>query len=241
MYSPKLIILETATDRFDMFNSVQILKRSYVTESNEMMDEFKLITSMNSGVVMVINKLNSHDIKPLRQVESLPHWPGIHEQEHKSIVSGFGAPVNDSKVSPDGLYMASVGDHGCVWVTPIRYSSESAPMDTELNQSEIYSSTDSELPHQVFVKPTRISLENIFPPEPLNGEPTMTAPPLFRRDDSSFQYLAWTNDSKAFAVSSDKAPWILIFGIYNEGVFKLVARINAGGNIIPMPGIFIHG
>ncbi|KAI9343536.1 hypothetical protein BDR26DRAFT_858277 [Obelidium mucronatum] len=232
---PHLILYETASNRNDMFNSVHISRRIVrKVGSDDMTDEDKpfeheytLLVTRNMGAVDV-HVLSKHQLQEREKENSTVVCPN-HDLATKCTKSldGFISPPNDARLSPDGRFLACVGDDGGVWIAPMTYSSSE---DKDANAIEEF---DATLPIRQFGAFQKLDLGYLFapmtdPPIAISDATRVTGRRHRQRDVLSLtmQYMSWSCGSRYFAASSDSFPWVLIFDVENEG--RVVCRLDAG-------------
>ncbi|KAJ3084260.1 hypothetical protein HK100_009325, partial [Physocladia obscura] len=165
---PRLVVYETASDRFDMFNSVHISRRivrksaiEQVFDDDDIDDEFQyeytLLVTRNSGFVDIhiltphsnSNSKTQHsdDNKstPLNSPMISPH----HKLATKSAqtMQTSGSAPNDARISPNGRVLVCVGDAGGVWTAGISYVGDDVDLQAE---KKAYDGFDSLLPQRLF-------------------------------------------------------------------------------------------
>ncbi|KAJ3062432.1 hypothetical protein HDU98_001701 [Podochytrium sp. JEL0797] len=235
--SPRLILYETASDRFDMYNSVHISRRIVRKDSSndeeiEFEYEFTLLVTRNSAAVDV-HILSKHNESPKVHTGD----PTIISSNHKlstkcsETITGFGAPPNDARLSPDGRFLAFVGDDGGVWMSSVRYTANAG--DEVSQGTEDDDEFDTTLKFRHFGEVRKLDLEYLFapmanPPMPVSqcssAPGTHLGPPPTPRN-MTMQYMSWNSESRYFAASSDTFPWVLIFDAEDNG--RVVCRIDA--------------
>ncbi|KAJ3195259.1 hypothetical protein HK101_000721 [Irineochytrium annulatum] len=208
--------------RSEMFNSCQVTKRE-VVKGEDVVHEFSLVVARNKGFVDVY-RLSTH-AKP----EKAP-IAGHHPQHVEPVVleasKGTYNPANDARISPDGLYLASVGDNGNVSLGRIRYYSKWEPGSVVNNAGVANEALDEEgededtsLPIRRFDKLEKIT--SLF-----EDKNEYSHRREFRAERITFQYLSWSCNSKMFAVTSDNNPLVLVFDVKDGG--RLLFKIDAG-------------
>lgn len=87
-----------------------------------------------------------------------PNYAPNHKEKvlKERILRGFDVEVNDSKISPDGRFMACSGDKGHIWLVPIHYSM--APDENDINAFDF----DSAMRYRHFQKPNKICLGRYY-------------------------------------------------------------------------------
>ncbi|KAJ3407529.1 hypothetical protein HDV05_005395 [Chytridiales sp. JEL 0842] len=240
---PEYVMIHRSS-RYDMFNSVQITRR----EVREGVWIYTLLASLNSGKVEVF-LLDSHP-RPSSESSTAPS-PSTRKPSksplHGSVIrdhilSNFsGTPINDARLSPDARFLVCVGDRGGLWLTKITYKESSTEnldlkagglnidSDVELSD-EVHEDSDPSLPIRVFGLPRKVALDELFwePPAPESVEGEVQQEPKVGKVPGNFsmQYVSWSCDSRYFAASSDRQPWVLVFDARRDG--KVVARLDAG-------------
>ncbi|KAJ3019044.1 UNVERIFIED_CONTAM: hypothetical protein HDU68_010839 [Siphonaria sp. JEL0065] len=229
---PRLILYETASNRNDMFNSVHISRRivrkadfDEMADENQFEHEHTLLVTRNTGAVDV-HVLSKHSTTS--SGEPADNKPTVVCPNHvlatkcSETLEGFVSPPNDARFSPDGKYLACVGDDGGVWIADVTYSSTAEAEEEEF---------DSTLRVRRFGKFKKLDLGYLFvpmaaPPVSVSGTVSNRRPFQTTSSQMTMQYMSWSCGSRFFAASCDSFPWVLVFDAENDG--KIVCRLDAG-------------
>ncbi|KAJ3233025.1 hypothetical protein HDU81_002539 [Chytriomyces hyalinus] len=239
---PRVVLYVTAAYRFDMFNSVHLSRRAVRKTEDDMIDveemeyEYTLIVTRNSGFVDVhiMSKhtpANVHERQDTTEHERpLPAMSPCHPLATNCFetLGGFHAPVNDARLSPDGKYLACVGDSGGAWIANVKYASGGDDNDVmEQDYSE-----DSALPKRVFGPLQKIDMDSDPAHAPLSQSSALhearrerTAAQPRNSSNLTMQYLSWSCDSRYFAATTDTYPWVFIFDALKGG--EIICRLDA--------------
>ncbi|KAJ3399584.1 hypothetical protein HDU80_007783 [Chytriomyces hyalinus] len=239
---PRVVLYVTAAYRFDMFNSVHLSRRAVRKTEDDMIDdeemeyEYTLIVTRNSGFVDV-HIMSKHTPEPIHESEDttaherpLPAMSPCHPLATSCFetLGGFHAPVNDARLSPDGKYLACVGDSGGAWIANVKYASEEDGNDM---MGQDYSD-DSSLPKRVFGSLQKIDMDSDPANVPLSQSSVLhearrerTGAHARNASNLTMQYLSWSCDSRFFAATTDTYPWVFIFDALKGGA--IVCRLDA--------------
>ncbi|KAI8616041.1 hypothetical protein BC830DRAFT_236712 [Chytriomyces sp. MP71] len=259
---PRLVLYQVASYRFDMFNSVHLSRRIvHKISEGDVADEntsdweyeYSLLVTRNSGYVDV-HILTKHGPEKLKEeiptggkmaksdlAEQFPALSLISPHHDlstkcKETISGFIGPVNDARLSPNGRFLACVGDRGGAWIAHVTYST-----GIEGDEEDAGNST---LKNRHFGQVTKINMDYLFTNSAnsiisiseeaaknagRNTRESRASAVANRARDASrltMQYLSWSCDSRFFAATTDTYPWVFIFDAHRNG--NIVCRLDAG-------------
>ncbi|KAJ3203658.1 hypothetical protein HDU82_006386, partial [Entophlyctis luteolus] len=154
---PRLILYQSTVHRIDMFNSVHISRRVITKKSKDDDDddddelecryEYTLIVTRNSGFIDIHilsehrdcttketpdeELLMSHPRAEIETSETSPLSPHHGDLLTSAYLTlgGLSSAPNDARISPNGQFLACVGDNGGVWIGDVLYgeSDQDAP------------------------------------------------------------------------------------------------------------------
>ncbi|TPX35045.1 hypothetical protein SmJEL517_g02395 [Synchytrium microbalum] len=197
-----------------MVNSVQIIRR-LDDDDDRSKDEVYLVVSLNSSAVTII---------PLQR-HSEHRGPTVPLVTRQKVVPKDRIPINDSKISPCGRFLASVGDHGSIWCAPIlQKSSTTSDAADDLEDEDV--DVDIETFEDGDEGDEWMDVDDEGGEESQGFEPGSLDDASWRVGDMkridikkdvpgdlrrfSSQYVSWAADSSVFACSSNSHAFVLI-------------------------------
>ncbi|KAJ3345590.1 hypothetical protein HDU83_003917 [Entophlyctis luteolus] len=242
---PRLILYQSTVHRIDMFNSVHISRRVITKKSKDDDDddefecryEYTLIVTRNSGFIDIhilsehrdcTAKETPHEellmSHPRAEIETSdtsplsPHHGDLLTSAYLTL-GGLSSAPNDARISPNGQFLACVGDNGGVWIGDVLYG------ESDQDAPDFDNST---APFRTMGELWKITLDRLFASTAItNSENVFETRHPSNVNSLTMQYLSWSCDSRYFAASSDSYPCVLIFDAHFDG--QIICKLDAGG------------
>ncbi|OAQ26246.1 hypothetical protein K457DRAFT_98721 [Linnemannia elongata AG-77] len=194
-----------------MLNSLQIVRWNqdgYPSKKSGQFDHFLVMAGNEGG--LVIASLPDHtdpkrahkDRHHHHRHSSTPEHQFKYRDDRTWIREGFGgALLNDAKASPNGRWIAAVGDSAQVWII-----------------EELL------VPHKVLF--TAKHKKNRQPRGPDGAQPGSSTGDAFGATKVTFQYVSWNATSTKFAHSSDTTSRVVVWSMPSR---EIVCCVDTGG------------
>ena len=179
--------------------------------SNTMNNSVELIVDDDGSTLRVLMSCNDRCVRILTFPELKVHH----------VIRGYNMPINDSKMSPDGNYVASVGDRPKLCLVKVNHATR---MQALQQGATMTFGSPQAIP--LGIERNAVLCLLIFFFFLWLDVLTDRSPNSDQAENISSQYLSWSRDSKLVAATSDNCRFVNVVDVATRSV---IHKIDAGG------------